>query len=38
MFQKAGEAGWKAFIPLYNDFDIPIDELAGKALGGGRKL
>ena len=20
MFQKAGEAGWKAFIPLYNDF------------------
>ena len=20
MFQKAGESGWKAFIPLYNDF------------------
>lgn len=20
MFQKAGEAGWKAFIPCYNDF------------------
>ena len=20
MFQKAGQAGWKAFIPIYNDF------------------